>query len=217
MGAPLPFVPGAVKLVFNGHNSVNAWANVLHFTYAGSPPAFGDVLTLATVAAGEYAGNMMPLCPADSFFDNCVVTDLSSMTGAGAEAILTTAGTGGGAIIGAGTAALVSYPSSIRYRGGHPRQYLFIGQDSDLLNDCEWKTTSITTFSSAWLNTLAGFLGSTFGSMTINEQCAISYHNRYDNPVPPYVRAVPLVMPIPPGAFTISQTIASQRRRQRRG
>jgi len=217
MGEPLPFVPGAIKLVTNGTNTENNWANVLHFQYSGPAPTAGFVADTAAEAYNAWEEYLLPLCPPDTTFTGVEVTDLSSDTGAGGEYTAANSGTSTADHLPGGTCVLIDYPSSFRYRGGHPRTYLYIGADENMQDECTWNSAFVTTVTGAWGNFISALSGTTGGGTTIGLQCAISYVSKTSNPVAPYRRAVPIIMPFPANQFTVQPRMASQRRRVRRG
>lgn len=206
--APLPAVPGVVRVTLQGTSSLRNWANVFHVQYAGTIPPAATLVTYAGTLQALWAENLLPLLDESTSTTQIVITDLSSNTGAQVEDAFPAPGTRTGALLPASVAALVNYNSSFRYRGGHPRTYWFVGVETDLLNQSTWTddfTTDVQNLASA---TADGFVAGPIDGTTFNNQCAVSYRTA-DAP-----RVVPIVMPI--STVTASSGIASQRRRMRR-
>src|SRR6516164_9207248 len=136
MGAPLNPVPNVLKVVIEGFVDTSAadqlWANVLHFQYSDGAPTNANCVTIATNVATQWASNVASLCPSPTTLQVVTVTDLTSTTAGEGEALVLHAGTRGDDSIPANAAVLISYPSLLRYKGGHPRQYLFVLGNADL-------------------------------------------------------------------------------------
>jgi hypothetical protein len=216
MGSPLPSVPGVIKTVLNGVNSINNWANVLHWIYTGGPPNAAAVANIANALLNSAQTYLLPLMPTETQITDVTATDLSSDTGEGFEALNPLPGTSTADKLPGGTCVLVDYPSSFRYRGGHPRTYLYIGADENMLNECTWNDAFVSTASEAWGTVQGAVVGSGGDGCVVTSPCAVSYVSRVANPVAPYRRTVPVVMPFSVGAFNIQPVMASQRRRVRR-
>jgi len=136
-----------------------------------------------------------------------VLTDLSSSTGAQGIDTVNQAGTGTGGSATGNACVLVTYPSSIRYRGGHPRTYLPPPLTGILADDAHITTAGATAWATGWGDVLTTLYGSTSGGTTLAGQCAVSYRT---GGAP---RTDPLVMPIASGSASVKTQLASQRRR----
>lgn len=206
--APLPDVPGVLRITLQGTSALRNWANVFHAQYAGATPTVDDLLNMGESLGAYLVANLTPLQDTETSISQLVLTDLSSNTGAQAVVAQPQAGTRTGGLLPASAAALVNYNSSFRYRGGHPRTYWFVGVVTDLLNQSTWTTdftTDIQNLASGWNGELDGL---TFGGVTITNQCAVSYRTAKAP------RVVPIIMPIL--TVTADNGVASQRRRMRR-
>lgn len=215
---PLVAVPNVLKVEVKGTNSSNDWANVLHCKYSSAPPSVGDIGTMVTELVTAWTATMVPLCPPDTVFTGFAVTDLSSDMGAFVEEETSTAGGSTADKLPASTAFLVSYLTARRYRGGHPRTYLYIGADENLQDECNWNDAFVTTVSTAW-QAFSETFSQTYGGLVTTGMCAVSYVSKYaPNGGPPrYYRDVPVVYDLDPTEGAVyEKSLATQRRRQRR-
>jgi hypothetical protein len=201
-------VPNVVKLAVQGTSSDLRWENVLHYVYGGAPPSLPSVTGLAEAMFNEYVDAIIPLTSDDASIDQVVVTDLSSSSSNVGTYGTATPGSAGGETLPASVAVLASYPVTLRYKGGHPRSYIFAGVQADLQDQSNWTSAFITEITDAWGNFIATPVGDTISGTTYTSQCAVSYRSA------DAYRETPVVMPIT--GFTILAPIASQRRRMRR-
>jgi hypothetical protein len=118
-----------------------------------------------------------------------------------------------GGILPAGTAALVSYPITRHYRGGHPRSYLPVGVESDLLTQTSWSAAFVTAVRAAWAAVKAQLIVGA-GAFAPISQVNVSY---YGGAPPVAGHSVPRLVPISDAiavdALVVSNQLASQRRR----
>jgi hypothetical protein len=205
---PFTPVPGVVMVRFEGTSSDLRWNNVLHYVYGGAPPSLPSVAGLAEAMFNEYVAAIVPLMHADASIDQCVVTDLSSAMSNVGTFGSATPGSAGGDVLPASVAVLASYPVALRYKGGHPRSYIFAGVQSDLQDMSNWGSGFIAEITDAWGNVLATPVGDTISGTTYTGQCAVSYRSGRE-----YRETA---LPLPISSFTILQAVASQRRRMRR-
>jgi hypothetical protein len=116
-------------------------------------------------------------------------------------------GTRGGGNLYASTALIVNLSVPRRYRGGHPRLYLPLGSQTDMLDPQHWTPSFLTTVSTswnAWLAAVVGFTGVTFQPVVFSN---VSYfHNNA-------LRPVPVVDPVT--ASSMNPIPGTQRRRLR--
>lgn len=209
----LPPVPNVVKVVLEGTNGGHNWANVMHAQWTGASPSNATLNTIAGDISASWGTNMKSLTTASCELTGVVVTDLTSNLGAQGSNPTVIAGTRTGGNIGGNAAVLVNFPSSFRYRGGHPRIYLVPGSDTDLASSSAWSSTFqglVETGFAALQSTIAT---ATTGGFSMAGQCAVSYYSVAITPAPPHRRVTPLVMPIATGSFTVELELASQRRR----
>jgi hypothetical protein len=213
---PLPNVPNVLKVVIGGFvdaEDIYKWANVLHFLYTGGAPTAINCADLASAIGNEWLIHMNPECPANTSQQFITVTDLTSPTAGEGEDLTPRNGSRGDDNIPANAALLIRYPVTTRYRGGHPRQYLYVGGNADLEGAAKWSTLFTAEAQSHWRAFLAAIESLSTGSTTIDQMCAVSYYSKEVNPVPPFRRPVPLVLRINTPSAVAVQEIASQRRR----
>jgi len=206
----LPDVPNVVRVQVLGTSSELSWANVMHWQYTGAPPNSASVNDFAAAFLTAFAGNVASLMDTATTIEECIVTDLSSPSSNVGHSSAATAGTNGGGILPANVAVLITYPIALRYRGGHPRQYLFVGTSGELEDQSTWTTAFITSVSDAWAAVIASVTGHTFDGTAYTGQCAVSYRTAGAP------RVTPVVLPFISGDFTAETRCASQRRRMRR-
>jgi hypothetical protein len=135
------------------------------------------------------------------------ITDLTNALGNQGVASPNIAGTAASANTAQNAAILVNYPSSIRYRGGHPRSYYPGAASNTLADDTHWNSTLITNVGTYLTALQNDYNTLTSGGTTLAGQCAVSYVTAGAP------RVTPLVMNIAPGSYTVEARIASQRRR----
>lgn len=220
MGAPLNPVANVVRVVLQGFVDTSAadtlWANVLHYTYTGTPPSNANCVTIASQIGNEWAAQVASLCPAPTTLQAITVTDLSSPTAGAGEALPLHPGTRGDDSIPANAAVLISYPSVLRYKGGHPRQYLYVLGNADLQGATNWSTAATAEVQTKWRNFLLTSLGAGAGTpTTLTNFCSIRYRGKFlPNGGPPHFYLnTPLVNVIPSNTAIARQQMASQRGR----
>lgn len=209
----LPNVPNVLKVVLSGTLGSQNWAIVLHESWSGGGPSVADLDTYATALEASWSTNMKSIFPSDVVLTQIKVTDLTSSTGNQGTWSGSVAGTGSGQINSGNAAVLLNYPSSFRYRGGHPRTYLPPATAADLTNSNTWNGTLTGAVTTGWTAFCVTMNTSSYSSFTCGGQCAVSYVSTAINPTPPHRRTTPIVMGIPSGTFSVVAKVASQRRR----
>jgi hypothetical protein len=203
-----PPVAGVCKVELEGTVGSHNWACVFHVQYSGGPPSGTDLDTFAAIIGANWVSAMTAQSPATVVLGTVTVTDLASSMGAQGVALVNTPGSNGSSGTIAGNAAvLINYPSSFRYRGGHPRTYLPPPPDDFLLNPSQLTTGAVGNINAAFATLQSSFFGTTVSTTTFTNQCAVSYVTA-GSP-----RVTPVVMPIGSGSYTVVQQLASQRRR----
>lgn len=210
---PLPVVAGVLKVVISGTIGTYNWANVYHCQYTGGPPDVADLNTFTTALATSWNTNMAPNAQTDVLLTKVTATDLASTSGSEGVWSGSHAGTNSGQINAANVSILVDFPSSYRYRGGHPRAYIVPGSAPNLTDAAHWDTTIVANVLTGIKVLLGLFYTSSYSSFSASGQCAVSYVNKVINPTPPYRRTTPLVMPIAQNTMSVISEVASQRRR----
>lgn len=145
-------------------------------------------------------------------YEGSIITDWSSDTGIEytSVGVFTPVNGGFGSVIGANTAALLSWSTALRFRGGHARSYLpYVGQDA-IGSTTELDEGRVTGMNTAIVNLINGM-----------EEIPGGFGGGYF-PVMYKYRNAPLVdPPKPPVLVTITDgfanpILASQRRRLRK-
>lgn len=218
MGAPLNPVPNVLRVFLEGFTdsiNVQRWGNVLHFRYTGAAPSNADCATLAGFFSDAWALHMAPEAPSPTELDSVTVTDLTSdSAGEGVWNGVTT-GSRGDDSIPANAAFLITYPAGTRYKGGHPRTYLYVLGNADLDGAGMWSgaaTTEVETHWRAFLTECAAF---TSGATTLADFGFVRYRGKFlPNGGPPhYYLDTPIYTDIPAANAVGVQKMASQRRR----
>lgn len=213
---PLPAVPNVLKVKVQGNSSETTpitWANILHFAYSGSAPSNATCNAIASQVSSSWNTHMAPECPSPIVMNEVTVIDLTSSTSGGGADFTVHAGTRGDDVIPANSAVLAVYPIDRRYRGGHPRSYLLVGGNADLLDAAHWSTLFYAEAQSHWHDFLAAIIGFSTGGCTISNMVNVSYYSKELNPTPPYRRSVPVVDTIDISTMYTEQQVANQRRR----
>lgn len=219
MGAPLAPVPNVLRVVLEGFVDTSAadtlWANVLHFTYGGAAPSIGTCTTIAGNIATAWASNIASLCPSPTTLQLVEITDLSSPTAGGGESLVIHPGTRGDDSIPANAAVLISYPVIGRYKGGHPRTYLYVLGNADLQGATNWSTAATAEVQAHWRSFLLACIAAGTAGTTISGFCGVRYRGKFlPNGGPPhYYLTTPIVMAIDANQAVARQQMSSQRGR----
>lgn len=216
MGAPLNPVPNVLKVFLEGNTDttdVYKWGNVLHFEYSGSAPSNTTCATIAANVATAWGANVASLAPSPTSLTKVAVTDLTATTAGEGSWLGTHSGTRGDDSIPANAAVLISYPSALRYKGGHPRTYLYILGNSDLTGAGQW--TPLAEVNTHWQAFLTAVLGAGGSGTVISQFCSVRYRGKFlPNGGPPhFYLTTPLVNVIPIATATAQAEIASQKGR----
>jgi hypothetical protein len=211
---PLAFVPNVVKLTIAGDAGTFPWANVLHWGYSGTPPTGAACTAFASALLTAWGTNFAPHMWNGSHIKEATCTDLSSGTAAAGVDAATSDGTGGAGEVPASASVLVVKEIARRYKGGHPRSYVYAGVASDLDSSSAWSSALVAAISGAYAAVSTALDGLVSGATTLNTEVAVSYIDKAVNPVAPFRRPVPAVFNIT-GSHAVAQ-VASQRRRMGR-
>lgn len=219
MGAPLNPVPGVLRVVMEGFVDTSSadtvWANVLHFTYGGTPPSNDTCVLIASNVSNQWGLNVASLCPSPTTLQAVSVTDLTSLSSGAGEALGIRPGTRGDDSIPANAAVLISYPSTIRYKGGHPRSYLYVLGNADLQGATNWNPAATTEVQTKWRAFLTACLTAGAAGTVLSSFCSVRYRGKFlPNGGPPhYYLNNPIVNPIAASQALARQQMASQRGR----
>lgn len=219
MGAPLNPVPNVLRVVLEGFVDTSSaetlWANVLHFQYSGTAPSDSNCALIANNIANNWNANVASLCPSPTTLQVVTVTDLTSTTSGEGEELVLFPGTRGDDSIPANAAVLISYPSVLRYKGGHPRSYIYCLGNADLNGATNWSSPATQETQLKWRNFLNACLTAGVGGTTLTNFVTIRYRGKFlPNGGPPhYYLTTPLVNVVPPNTAVAHTKMASQRGR----
>lgn len=218
MGAPLNPVPNVLKVFLEGfvdNDEVYKWGNILHFGYTGTAPSNATCAAIATGIVGFWATRMAPECPSPTTLQKCVVTDLTSDSAGQGEHLAVVPGTRGDDSIPANAAVLITYPAAIRYRGGHPRTYLYVLGNADLEGAAHWSAAGVAEVQAHWQGFLGDCLSISSSGCVLSSFGFVRYHGKFlPNGGPPhYYLNTPLFEAITVSQALASAEMASQRRR----
>jgi hypothetical protein len=213
---PLNPVPNGLRVFLKGFidtEDIYQWGNVLHFLYSGTAPTSAVCSTIAGNIAAEWNTHMGPECPSPTSLTEVTVTDLTSPTSGGGLWVGANTGSRGDDSIPANAAGLVTYPvTTYRYRGGHPRSYLYVGGNADLEGAGKWSSAFTLEYVTHWQAFLNGCLASGASGTVISELVAVRYIGIVGG-IPNQRLSPPIVLPLVVADCFASQEIASQRRR----
>jgi len=204
---PLPSLPNVLKIAIKGTVGTQNWLNIFHALWSGSTPSVGNLTTYIETLSTAWEANFTPLQDNDTVQTSIEVTDLTSPLSAQVDIPNPITGTGEGDLLPASACCLVTYPTTYRYRGGHPRTYFSVGMQGDLNSAQAWKPELTDAVAAAWTAFSAAAFAGTFSGLDVGEQCAVSYINAHA------IRITPMIIPLLPGEFNVEPRLAQQRRR----
>lgn len=206
---PLPFVPGVMRVAYEGHIGTHDWVNVFHARFDDiGPMAVGDAALFAEAFEAAWS-DVKGTIPNEVSLDRVVVDDLTNDTGDRAIQSSTQVGTNGaGSLAPISCGPLINWAISRRYRGGHPRTYspgvLESAVDEFGVLDASYRA-GVTSQWRAWKTAVES--ATVFGPVPIKLACV---HYMKNNAL----QAVPTVDNL--GDPQCSAIIGTQRRRVRR-
>src|SRR4029077_2624776 len=186
----LPDVPGVLKVALIGTAQEDTdVVNRIFFHYSGTPPTGPQLDTFAGSVVTAWGAHLAAMVNPDYVLTAVEVEDLTSSTSAVGSNVGTTPGTRTGAPLPAATCAVVQEKISRRYRGGHPRVYLYAGGDTDILTLQSWKTSFTGALNTAWQGFLTDILAAGWSGAGTLLHVNVSYYQGFTNTVPPSGRA----------------------------
>jgi hypothetical protein len=217
----LPAVPGVIRHEIK--YTVGTDIDVLNrsfFAYTGTAPTNTNLSAMAAALHTAWNSDLRALFTAQVTWDDVLLTDLSSSSGAFGDAPSATSGTRSGGNLPAGVAALTNFTVARRYRGGKPRMYMPAGSDTDLANAQTWATAFTNAVTAGWNSYVTALEAAVWSGGTITGQVNVSYYHGFasvQDPVTlrwrniPTPRATALVDAIT--SVSTSVKIGSQRKR----
>jgi hypothetical protein len=210
MGLPV-YTAQVIRCAFQGTVGGRNWANIMHYKYAASAPSIADLTEMAAALVSEWGDGMQALQDPDTTLVTIKLTDLTSGLAAQVEQPAGLTGTREGTILPASASVLATYPIDYRYRGGHPRNYLSVGVETDLDTAQTWSLDFVNSVLESWNNVVNLPVGLTYGATSIvsNGFIQLQLHDT------PFTEGVYYPFPGPPAIG--QQTIGTIKRRIRRG
>ena len=173
MGTPI-YTSDVIRVAFEGTVGARQWSNIVHYKFSGGGPSVGDLTTMGDALAGDWEALMTPFQDADTALTGVKLTDLTSALGAQTTVGADLVGTRDGAYLPASASVLVTYDVAVRYRGGHPRNYLSVGVQADLDTAQTWTADFATDVQNAWNELTAAPVGVTYGATSITTMGVVS-------------------------------------------
>jgi hypothetical protein len=150
-------------------------------SYSGGAPTAAQLTTVAGQIMGAVVAELTPLQHSSWSTSNVIITDLTSDTSPVGEFAQVNPGTLAGGRLPSSTCALVSQKTGRRYRGGHSRVYLPLGDDTKLLTDSTWTGAFVTAFGTAW-ETVVAEAGAYINAVTSGAQLVMtSFYDGFTN------------------------------------
>lgn len=150
---------------------------MLHLQYATGTPTASDLNTLSTSLAGIWNTRFAPLVDAGTTLTLTDLQDLSGPTGAYGSSNVSHVGTSSGFALPNNVALVVSWKTTLHYRGGHPRTYLVGLVYSDLVDSRNWsgtKVTATTTAMNSFITDVGALTSTSTGGLSL---VMVSYHS----------------------------------------
>jgi hypothetical protein len=166
MGTPI-YTSDVIRVAFEGTVGARQWSNIVHYKFSGGGPSVGDLTTMGNALVSAWASLMNALQDGDTELTGVKLTDLTSALGAQTTVEAGLVGGRAGAYLPASASVLVTYDVAVRYRGGHPRNYLSVGVQADLATAQTWSTDFRDTTGAAWNELTATPVGETYGATSI--------------------------------------------------
>lgn len=216
---PLPNAPLVIKFQFLSQQGSNARIfNHLFFRYTGAVSTT-DMATLVTTARTAWQTNVTNIQTTSVALLQVTGIDLNSPTGAVVTQTSTTVGTNAGAHLPDGTAMVIQLKIGRRYRGGHPRLYLFGLSQAGLSTDNTWTSTYLNSFVTAIQAVQTAIQTGPPAAVGTLVMCNVSYFSGFTVSAPPGRRAknIPTLRATPQIDNVVgvagNAKVASQRRR----
>lgn len=208
---PLPDAPGVALVKMFGQIGDHTCEQVVHWKFNGTATD-ADMLEIATQWQGAWetywVNNGSEFVSTDVELLYTTATDLTTPTSAFAQYTHTQAGNSDERCS-ANDAILLSHNVGMRYRGGHPRTYVFGATNDNVADGSQtWLDTATAAALSAWEFAVADVLAGTYPVITDLAVGALSYFTGGA------LRVSPLFLPFVD--TVVSSIIRSQRRRVRR-
>jgi hypothetical protein len=216
----LPTIPNVLstQLHWNDGTDGNV-SSTMFWRYGGSPPNSADCSNFAVTLENAFAAENA-LWDTRTELTGCTATDLSSNSGGVGSSTGSTNGTLGGDTLAGGTAVVVSYLITRRYRGGKPRNYFPWGDSNSLNTKQLWLPAYVASVAAGMASAISAFIGTVEGATTISAHVNVSYYEGFTvvtSPTTGRARNVPKLRTTPVVDDIVGRTVlgrpGSQRRR----
>lgn len=146
----LPAAPRVIRVDFFQTIAANSRVRDRIFLQYSGALSNTDLATVLATISAAWATNISPLQENVATLNSIEGTDLSTASSAQAINSTSHAGTGAGAALPNGVAAIVKFKIARRYRGGHPRFYLGGLSATNVVNGEQIAATAITAIQAAF-------------------------------------------------------------------
>ena len=135
---PRPPLPQTVRIAIYSTNNnevpIRQAANIMYCQFNPAlTPTVAELTLLASTAQSRWGARMSPFMNITSEVVQAIATLIDGSETQGISTTPAVQGTGAGGDMPDNTAACISWPIAVAYRGGHPRSYLF-GLDRSVLD-----------------------------------------------------------------------------------
>ena len=216
----LPAVPKVVRVVCKQtlQDDLDV-INRFYLQYSGTAPTATQLNTFANAVATQWGANVSPLQISNAVLVLVSVEDLSSATGAVGSFTANVPGTRAGSTLSASVCGVILETIARRYRGGHPKVFLWSGAETDIQTVGTWKAAFTTALASGWAAFITGVATAVWTGGGTLTAVNVSYYSGFTNfTYPsgrtrprPTLRVSPLVDAIT--GYVGRTIIGSQRRR----
>lgn len=148
---PLPPVPFVLRCKLIGLNQTHQWMNGFHIKYFGGSPTSADLSTLAQTIGTVWNTNIAPVTHSTTSLETVELIDLASSQGAEGSNTASHPGTiVTGTPLPVDCCMVISWPASLRWRGGHFRTYSTGLNDAALTNGSTFTSSAQNSHQQAW-------------------------------------------------------------------
>jgi len=215
-------VPGVFEVIMQGKLDEDADViNRFFLSFTGGPSTNAQAAALAATVMGQWAANISPVQGSKYSTVQVTVIDLTSATAGEGTVVASHVGTRAGTALPAGVCLVLKFHVNRRYRGGHPRMYLYSLTAADQQDANSWNPTDSAIVGTAWAAFIAAVLAAPPAGLVLTSQSNVSYFSGFTNHTFPSGRTkaipTPRVTPVvdPVVSIGVNNQIGSQRRRYR--
>lgn len=179
----LPSVPKVLQLAIQTELSDDNYKaiNRVHFAYTGTAPSPAQLDSFATTVLTAFASALVPSMGNNKSITMVNAIDLSSPTAAVGEASGANIGTLAGLPLSDDDAMVMSATVARRYRGGHPRSYLLVGDSTKLDTGHTWDSTFLAAVQTAWAGFITAVEGAGWAGAGTLSPVNVSYYEGFTN------------------------------------